>query len=332
MPDPGTDTPARTAYTKFGDTKFVDIKFDDTGIERVVADSLRFRQKLRIGEEAYALLRAKNFAINLWDTAGAAATGAALASSSAVASTFFAPTGLAAMLGLATAATPVGWVAAAAVVAGGGYYGVSRWMGGKGDAFVDTIPKYITTPIDVLGAALVDLLGSLALRVAAIDGHIDPRERACIADHLVHDWGFDHVYVSRVIDALALRADETRVKLMAAEIAQFTARNPDCNAAAMLGEIIGFLRELIMADGILDEREELAVEAIERVFAEAGRLTLSKAAETTAEAGTMIAGATTAIGSAIGSTIGSTATAVGGSLSKTLTGLTERFGTPRSKP
>ncbi len=307
-----------------------DIVFDDTGLERVVADSLRFRQKLRIGEEAYALLRAKNFTLNLWDTAGAAGTGAAIASSSAVASTFFAPTGLAAMLGLATAATPVGWVAAAAVVAGGGYYGVSRWFNGKGDAFVETIPKYITTPIDVLGAALVDLLGSLALRVSAIDGHIDPRERACITDHFVHDWGFDRDYVARALDALALRADDTRVKLLAAEIAGFTARNPDCNAAAMHGEIVVFLRELIMADGILDEREELAVEAIERMFAEAGRITLGKTAESVADvaltAGTTIASAA----SSIGSTIGSTATAVGGSLSKTLSGVAGRFGVTRT--
>ena len=308
------------------------IAFDDTGLERVVADSLRFRQKLRIGEEAYALLRAKNFTLNLWDTAGAAGAGAAIASSSTVASTFFAPTGIAAMLGLATAATPVGWVAAAAVVAGGGYYGVSRWFNAKGDAFVDTIPKYITTPIDVLGAALVDLLGSLALRVSAIDGHIDPRERACIADHFVRDWGFDRDYVSRALDALTLRADDTRVKLLATEIAVFTARNPDCNAVAMLGEIIIFLRELIMADGIIDEREELAVEAIERMFAESSRVTLGKAAESVADvamtAGTTIAGAA----SSIGSTISSTATAVGGSLSKTLSGVAGRFGATSSKP
>lgn len=322
MADPGTESPALADSPAF----------DDTGLERVVADSLRFRQKLRIGEEAYALLRAKDVALNLWDTAGAAGTGAAIAHSSAVAGTFFAPTGLAAMLGLATAATPVGWVAAAAVVAGGGYYGVSRWFNAKGNAFVDTIPKYITTPIDVLGAALVDLLGSLALRVAAIDGHIHPRERACIADHFVLDWGFDRDYVVRVLDALTLRADETRVKQMAAEIAAFTARNPDCNAAAMLAEMVVFLRELIMADGILDEREELAVEAIERTFAEANQLTLSKAAEATASAamtaGTTIAGAA----SAIGNTLGSTAATVGTSLSRTLSGVAERFGTDNSKP
>ncbi|GEO01853.1 hypothetical protein NSE01_36850 [Novosphingobium sediminis] len=122
-------------------------------------------------------------------------------------------------------------------------------------------------------------------------GHIDPRERACIADHFVHNWGIDRAYVSRVLDALARRAD-----------------------------------------GILDEREELAVEAIERVFAETGRLTLGKAADTATEAamtaGTTIAGAA----STVGNTLASTATAVSGSLSKALSGVAGRFGTASRNP
>ena len=298
---------------------------DPTGLDRVVADPLRFKQRLRIGEEAYALLRARNRLGDLWDTAGAAGTGAAIASSSAVATTFFAPTGLTAMLGLATAATPVGWVAAAAVMAGGGYFGVSRWFSSKGGAFTDTIPKYITTPIDILGAALIDLLGSLALRVAAIDGRIDPRERDCVADHFVHDWGFDPAYVARALEALTNRADETWVKALAGAIAEFTGRNPDCNAAAMHGELLAFLRELIAADGLLDEREELAVEAIERIFAEADRLSLAKAAEGVTDvaktAGNTMASAAT--------NIGGTAAAIGGVVSQRLARAAALFGTSK---
>jgi hypothetical protein len=198
------------------------------GLERVVADPLHFRQRLRIGEEAYAILRTKNRLTSLWDTAGAAATGAGVASSSVVASSFFAPTGLAAALGLATAATPVGWVIAAAVMAGGGWYGASRWIAGKG-RFVDIIPRYINTPIDVLGAALVDLLGSLALRVSAIDGQIDSGERQLIATHFIQDWGIDKDYTERVLDSLTADANGTRVEDLARNLAGFVSANPDCN-------------------------------------------------------------------------------------------------------
>ena len=268
MAEPAASSPSHT-----------EIAFDDTGLEQVVADPLRFKQQLRIGEDAFTLLRAKKQLYALYETAGAAGTGAAIAGSSTVAGAFFAPTGLTAMLGLATAATPVGWIVAAAVVAGGGYYGATRWFSNKTGAFVDTIPKYINTPIDVLGAALMDLLGSLALRVAAIDGRIDLTERECILDHFVRDWGFDATFAARALDALAPHADATRVKALAHDLAQFQAANPDCNAPAMQAELMRFLRELVAADGVLDEREELALEAIERVLGEQNRLTLSKAGE-----------------------------------------------------
>lgn len=227
-------------------------EFDDAGLERVVADPLRFKQQLRIGEDAFALLRAKKQLYNLYELAGAAGTGAAIAGSSAVAGTFFTPTGLAAMLGLATAATPAGWILAAAAVAGGSYYGANRWFSDKTGTFVDTIPKYINTPIDVLGAALIDLLGSLALRVAAIDGRIDPTERESILEHFVKDWGFDPTYAARALDALAPHADATRVKTLALNLAQFQRANPDCNAPDMQAELMRFLRDLVVADEPVD--------------------------------------------------------------------------------
>lgn len=288
--------------------------FDDSGLDRVVADPLRFKQRLRIGEDAYALLRTKKRLFSLWDTAGAAATGAGIVSSSAVAGTFFAPTGLTAALGLATAATPVGWVVGAAVVAGGGWYGASRWFAGRGGNFVDTIPKYINTPIDVLGAALLDLLGSLGLRVAAIDGNIDPRERECIADHFVQDWGLDAEYVDRTLDALTPATDATRVKLLAQNLAKFAAANPDCNAAAMHAELMQFLREVVAADGVLDEREELALDAIDRMLEDEARLTLAKAGAVASET---IGGIARSAGDAAGA-IGSTARSLGTAVSRKL--------------
>lgn len=283
---------------------------DETGLQHVVADPLRFKQKLRIGEEAFVLLRAKKQLYEAYETAGAAGTAAAMAGSSAVASTFFAPTGLMAALGLATAVTPVGWVVAAAVVAGGGYYGVSRWFSGKTGTFVDVIPKYINTPIDVLGAALIDLLGSLALRVAAIDGSIDPVEQDCIRDHFVRDWGFDPIYTDRALTLLAAQTADTRVKALAADLAQFQAANPDCNASAMQAELMNFLRELIAADGVIDEREELAIETIERVFHETSKTAFGKASESVAYATKAAGNLAGKAGSMIGDSARSTSGAI----------------------
>jgi len=50
-----------------------------SGVKQVVADPLRFKLRLGIGQDAYAALRLKKHLQELWDTGGMAATGAALA-------------------------------------------------------------------------------------------------------------------------------------------------------------------------------------------------------------------------------------------------------------
>lgn len=244
----------------------------------VIVDPLRFKQRLRIGDDAYAILRAKKRLVDVWDTAGAAATGAGLASSSIVAGTFFAPTGLMATLGLAGAAvTPIGWVVAAGVIAGGGYYGFAKLINTEAGSLSDTIPKFINTPIDILGAGLLDLYGALAVRVSAIDGDINQRELDAVLDHLVSDWGYDRAYADQTLKVLESNADQIRVKPVAFELAQFLDANPDCSAEIMQRELLEFLRELIQADGVIDEREDLALDAIESAFRDARRLTVEKA-------------------------------------------------------
>jgi hypothetical protein len=157
--------------------------FDD--VDQVVAESLRFKAKLAIGENAYTSLRMVNRARELWDVVGAAGTGAAVAKSTLVASTFFAPTGLLGALGIGAAATPIGWVAFAALASGGACYGVYRWLGDSKGSRVIEIPKFLNTPLDTLGLALFDLIAPLALRLAAVDGEIESAERTALVEHLV---------------------------------------------------------------------------------------------------------------------------------------------------
>mgnify|MGYP003575813124 CR=1 FL=1 len=231
-------------------------------IDRVVADPLRFKLKLGIGEDAYASLRIKKNITNLWDLVSWGGTGATVAASPMVASAFFVPKGFMALIGFGTAVTPIGWVVAAAVTSAGAYYGVTRLFGGYEGSRVNKIPKFINTPLDVLGAALFDLMGGLAIRVANIDGQIDDRETQAIVDYFVGEWGFDSVYVDRALAVLRSNISMASIKDMSRNLAKFQAENPDCNDAAMQAELAQFLREIALADGVLDEREELAIDAI----------------------------------------------------------------------
>ena len=243
------------------------------GIEQVVADNLRFKRKLAIGEDAYASMRVGKALAQLWDVGGVAATGGTIAASTTVAGTFFATGGWLSMIGLgAVAATPIGWVVGAALATGGAYYGVTRLFRSYYGSRVDVIPKFINTPIDLLGAALMDMIGGLSFKVAQMDGEITHPERVAVKNYFVGEWGFDPEYAILALAVIEENVGNTTLKQMAASFGIFARDNPDCNFDAMRKELLTFLREVAVADGVLDEREEFAIEKVEAILSEAASM------------------------------------------------------------
>lgn len=228
-------------------------------VEQVVAEPLRFKAKLAIGEEAYTSLRVVNRVRELWDVLGAAGTGAAVAKSSMIATSFFAPSGLLGALGIGTAATPIGWVAFAALASGGACYGLYRYLGNSKGSRVIEIPRFLNTPLDALGLALFDLIAPLALRLAWVDGRIDPEERAFLTTHLVEDWGLDRHFVAQALQVIEPGLHELTVEAMAKELAGFLHANPDCRHQVIATDLSGFLRELLASAGALTPAEEQAL-------------------------------------------------------------------------
>ena len=236
------------------------------GVEQVVADDNKFKIRLGIGEDAYQSLKLAKGLQTIWDVKGAAGAGAAAASSSVVAGTFFGGGGgLLSTLGItATAATPVGWVIAAAVASGGAYYGVMSLAGKYKDSRVETIPKFINTPLDLLGATLFDMVGGLALKVAILSNDIDETERNALVDYFVDVWGLEEEYILKSIPILEEQVRGRNLKDMVKALAEFQLDNPDCNPSAMKKDILELLNEITLADGEVDEREEMALETVER--------------------------------------------------------------------
>ena len=272
-------------------TPLPDPAFGDE-LECVIDDTLKFKRKLRIGEEAYTLLRAKNGLQSLWDVGGVVTTAGSVAASPLIASTFFASSaGWLSVIGIGTAATPIGWVIAAAVATGGAYYGVTRLVKKQTGGMVDTIPKFINTPIDLLGMQLLDLMGALAVRVAAIDGKIAASERKTIERHFIDDWGYAPGYVRPALALLIQNVGDASLKAISKSLAEFQAANPDCNGAEMQKELLQFLQDVVAADGKLDEREDLALDAIRTTFKREASLSLSKLSKPVADLGARIGGA-----------------------------------------
>ncbi|WP_449044573.1 TerB family tellurite resistance protein [Paracoccus versutus] len=266
-------------------------QFDD--VQRVIANDLKFKARLGIREDAFTSVKLSRIAGDLWDVGGAATTGAGIAQSGAVAGAFFTKTGLMAALGFGGAAvTPVGWVVAAALASGGAYYGVMRLFRGYEDSRVEVVPKFLNTPLDLLGSSLLDLMGALSLKIAAIDGETDPREIAVIRDYFIHDWGYDAIYVGHALMLLEENAEKSRLAEMTQALAAFVHANPDCKFTAIQQEIKVLLLEIAHADGKLDEREDMAIERILRALDEQNsvRASIGRAASGTVAAASSAAG------------------------------------------
>lgn len=237
------------------------VAFD--GVTRVIAEPLRFKARLAIGENAYKSLRMINRTREIWDVLGAAGGGAALAKAAA--------------LGLGAAATPVGWVAIAALASGGACYGLYRWLGDTRGSRVIEIPKFLNTPLDTLGLALFDLIAPLALRLAAVDGRIEAAEREALIRHLVDDWGLDADFVTRAVAQIEPGVARGSVEEMAGELSSFLHANPDCNHKAIAADLGQFLRRLLEAGGPLSDAEEQALAAALALLAQQPETALSKA-------------------------------------------------------
>lgn len=295
-----------------------------SGIENIIDEPLKFKYKLDIGENAYRTLRLKNTFIKAWDAAGVASTTAGLATSSTIATTFFAPSGLTGFFGLATASTPVGWVIAAGVIGGGAWLGITYYFEKSTDKRTKVIPDFINTPLDVLALGLFDLSTPLALKVADIDGHIDDTELELISSFFINEWGYNEEFVHEGLKFNKKHIDNYRLKEIAQNLADLQKENPDCNYSSMTENIISFLETIMEADGIIDEREEMAIEQVKRIFEETDRLSIKKIVKRGLKTVSEKTGKATVI---ISKTVKGTTNTIGGTATQTWGFISESSGT-----
>ena len=228
--------------------------------EVIVTEPLKFKAKLGIGERAYGLLRAREHITTFSEAIGVGATGSVLASSGAVAGTFFASSGFMAstlsVIGLsATAVTPIGWVIAAGILSGGAYVGVSRLFETSKDNGLIVIPKYINTPLDIISVALIELMLPVSLKMANAGGRMHTSELVAIQRFFSDEWGYNPGFVSRLIDEYRTQTDSVSYSKLAGSLGTYCAESKDCDKEAIMTGFIKHLREVIEADGVIDEKE-----------------------------------------------------------------------------
>lgn len=232
----------------------------------VIANEERFKNRLGVGADAFPTVKIAENVKELLGVISAASAGAGAATSATVAGAFFA-SGWMTTLGLTVfATTPAGWVVGAAVISGGAYYGVTRLVGRYRASRVDTIPRFLNSNIDLLGVAILDALGAVALRIAAADGAVKGAERACLEDYFAEEWGFDRDYARAALSALEDGLGAADLAACVQNLAETARRHPDCSVERLRKQLVGLLQEVAEADGcVCAEERELTV-AVQRLL------------------------------------------------------------------
>lgn len=238
--------------------------FSTSKIESVVEDDLRFKKQLKIGDDAYKILSAANKLSFLSDTIGWGVAGSSVASSTLVASAFFSGNGLLVTLGIVSAATPVGWVVGAGIVTTGAAYGFKKLFSKAEKEMVDTIPKYINTPLDLLATKLCELMIPIALKIANADGKVHPAELEHIQNHFTKVWGINGTYIENAIAEIRPNISKYYYSDLCSVLKQFTKDNQDCNYREICKDIVKFANGIAHADGEFHEKECFEIKYLEK--------------------------------------------------------------------
>lgn len=115
-----------------------------------------------------------------------------------------------------------------------------------------------------MAVSIFDLICSLAVKLATVDGGFHERERIRIIRYFVDTWGYDEGFVKSGIDM----AGESDLELddIVKNLVEFTRSNPDCHAPAILQNVLAFLHEVAEASDGVRECERRALLKAEKAF------------------------------------------------------------------
>ena len=232
----------------------------------ILENPLKFKEMLGMGEDTYKTLRVRKKLSTVLGAAGAGSAGALVASSSAVATSFFPASGFLAALGLgAAAATPIGWVAGAGALAGGTYLGAKKLVGKFGGKFEDEMMSKTPKDLDTSGAIssedgfariMLMLMLPLSLESAKTwDDQITASAGEVISDYYAGEWGYSKAPVDAVMKKVESLGNVSYAALAAftESLVEFSKTNKDRNRDIVVVKSFEHLKEWGYSKASVDE-------------------------------------------------------------------------------
>ncbi|MDZ7790329.1 MAG: hypothetical protein U5L08_07550 [Xanthomonadales bacterium] len=103
-----------------------------------------------------------------------------------------------------------------------------------------TVPDFINTPVDVLALALFDLMAPISLKLASVDGAIDPTEREAIESYFVSEWGYSSRFVNEGMAFTESQLPDLSVKELAQALADLKKSNRIAITTKCLANLLPF--------------------------------------------------------------------------------------------
>ncbi len=235
---------------------------EDLDVESVVDNPEKFRAQLKIGSDAFKYLsRAENVG-DFTQIAGAGALAGAATSAG-----WFASLGVLGKVGLGfgLVGTPVGWIALAGVAGVASTYGVKCLFDSAKDASVTEIPKFINTPLDVIGASICELILPILLKISYADGSFCIKERNTIEKYFVEKWGINKSYIIGMISETEVNIDKFSFDNLSTALKEIESTG-DCKFDIMSKEILSISKDVLMSDGVAHDSEVLEIKKLEEAL------------------------------------------------------------------
>ena len=231
--------------------------------EKIIDDDLRFKNKLNLGEDAYAYLKTAH---NLKDFLEVIAIGGCAAGGSYAA--WLASLGFFAKLGLAMGivSTPVGWVAGAGALGALAGVGVKKFFRKARQKSMIEIPKFISRPLDILAECIAELLIPIGVKMALSDGEFAASERKALEDYFHDEWGFNRYYIGERINKITSDIDKYDYSQLKQDLKQIAKNNKELKYNVMVDEILNIARMIVHADGVLQNKESQELYKLESIL------------------------------------------------------------------
>lgn len=226
-------------------------------VQAVIEDDFQFKKKLNIGDEHFTYL---NNAKNLADFGESVLGGIGVGGVTAAA--WYTSLGLGgkALLTLGLISQPIGWIVGAGALGVAGIFGLKKakdiFIKKSEDELMTKVPKYLNTPLDLLGLSIATLMMPVSIKMAQADGDFSEIEKEQILKYFVDEWGYNLDFINILMQAQETKLENFSYKEYGKTIKSVCSKTSELKLDQLTEEILDFQKEIILMDGRIHPKEE----------------------------------------------------------------------------